>query len=399
MKRAIYYGILLAAFSVFFYCCDEEDETASPVLNLSESSKELDFQKTVFEVDLLSNTKWELVNKSLWISAVPGSGEGDAKLTFSIAANEENDRKDSVYYEVITGIEKVRKYFVVSQKGVPAEIAISPSGEKNIDEDGEEFEVKVYTNKDWKLEVVSADEGWINVSRTEGSREDSVVVVTVSSNVGDAHTGTLTFRAGGASVELIVNQEENSFKPEFIYEGEVYKNVKMRDGRCWMAENLRYVPAGMTVSDDPAADSGIWYAKMESQTDSVKAYGYLYDWPTVLGGQSAVEKVRGICPPGYHIPSQEEFEALLEPYRREDDKVYLEDLEADGFQCTIGGQRMFNGKFTGVLGYMWASTDASTATVSQNKGLMLSPVLKTASVANARWTAGIGLRCVKDEKK
>lgn len=130
MKRAIYYGIILAAFSVFFYGCDEEDETASPVLNLSESSKEIDFQKNVFEVDLMSNTKWELVNKSLWISAVPGSGDGDAKLTFSIAANEENDRKDSVYYEVITGIEKVRKYFVVSQKGVPAEIAISPWGEK-----------------------------------------------------------------------------------------------------------------------------------------------------------------------------------------------------------------------------------------------------------------------------
>lgn len=81
MKRAIYYGIILAAFSVFFYGCDEEDETASPVLNLSESSKEIDFQKNVFEVDLMSNTKWELVNKSLWISAVPGSGDGDAKLT------------------------------------------------------------------------------------------------------------------------------------------------------------------------------------------------------------------------------------------------------------------------------------------------------------------------------
>lgn len=399
MKRTIYYGIILAAFSVFFYGCDEEDETASPVLNLSESSKEIDFQKNVFEVDLMSNTKWELVNKSLWISAVPGSGDGDAKLTFSIAANEENDRKDSVYYEVITGIEKVRKYFVVSQKGVPAEIAISPWGEKNIDENGEEFEVKVYTNKDWSLDLASADEGWISLSRTEGSREDSIVVVTVNSNVGDVHTGTLRFRAGGASVELIVTQEENSCKAEFTYEGEIYKNVKMKDGRCWMAENLRYVPAGMTVSDDPAEDTGIWYAKMESDADSVKAYGYLYNWSTVLGGESAAEKVKGICPPGYHVPSQEELNVLLESYKREDDKVYLEDLEADGFQCTIGGQRMFNGKFTGVLGYMWASTDASTATVSQNKGLMLSPVLKTASVANARWTVGIGLRCVKDEKK
>lgn len=39
----------------------------------------------------------------------------------------------------------------------------------------------------------------------------------------------------------------------------------MKDGRCWMAENLRYVPAGMTVSDDPAEDTGIWYAKMEKR--------------------------------------------------------------------------------------------------------------------------------------
>lgn len=397
MKRAIYYGIILAAFSVLFYCCDEEDETASPVLNLSESFKELDFQKSVFEVDLMSNTKWELVNKSLWISAVPGSGDGDTKLTFSIAANENNERKDSVYYEVITGIEKVRKYFVVSQKGTPAEIEISPSGEKSVGENGEEFEVKVYTNKDWTVTPSSADESWVSLSRTEGSREDSIVVVTVNSNEGDARTATLTFQAGVAVVELIVKQEENSCKAEFVYEGEVYRNVKMKDGRCWMAENLRYVPAGMTVSDDPADDTGIWYAKMENNADSVKAYGYLYNWPTVLGGENATEKARGICPPGYHIPSQEEWNALLEPYKREDDKVYLEDLEAEGFQCTVGGQRMFNGKFTGVLGYMWSSTDASSATVSQNKGLMLSPVLKTASVANARWAVGIGLRCVKDE--
>ena len=286
---------------------------------------------------------------------------------------------------------------MISQKGIPAEIEISPSGEKSVGENGEEFEVKVYTNKDWMVTPSFADESWMSLSRTEGNREDSIVVVTVNSNEGDARTATLTFQAGVAVVELIVKQEENSCKAEFVYEGEIYRNVKMKDGRCWMAENLRYVPAGMTVSDDPADDTGIWYAKMENNADSVKAYGYLYNWPTVLGGENATEKARGICPPGYHIPSQEEWNALLEPYKREDDKVYLEDLEADGFQCTVGGQRMFNGKFTGVLGYMWSSTDASSATVSQNKGLMLSPVLKTASVANARWTVGIGLRCVKDE--
>ncbi len=38
-----------------------------------------------------------------------------------------------------------------------------------------------------------------------------------------------------------------------------YKTVTLKDGRTWMAENLRYVPEGKTPSSDPAEEAGIWY--------------------------------------------------------------------------------------------------------------------------------------------
>ena len=97
-----------------------------------------------------------------------------------------------------------------------------------------------------------------------------------------------------------------------------------------MAEPLRYVPEGYTPSSDPTADSHIWYPykliveddnkatadDAEALTDeiSIKKLGYFYDMYIALGGKEVTEdncyefeRVQGICPEGWHIPTREEL--------------------------------------------------------------------------------------------
>jgi uncharacterized protein (TIGR02145 family) len=80
-------------------------------------------------------------------------------------------------------------------------------------------------------------------------------------------------------------------------DGETYSVVKIGN-QCWMAENLRYNA------------SGSW---LNPSNPSI-TYGRLYDWATVMNGSGASSSspsgVEGICPSGWHLPSDAEWTTL-----------------------------------------------------------------------------------------
>lgn len=95
----------------------------------------------------------------------------------------------------------------------------------------------------------------------------------------------------------------------------------MKDGRTWMAENLRYVPEGKTPSSNPADGNGVWNpvgddGKPTTDAAAIAEKGYLYDYPTVFKAEvtkdnyTTFEGAQGICPDGWHIPTRAEFVAL-----------------------------------------------------------------------------------------
>lgn len=83
-----------------------------------------------------------------------------------------------------------------------------------------------------------------------------------------------------------------------IRDGTVYKTVCIGD-QVWMAENLNWAGAGDCYNNDPI---------------NCKIFGRLYSIMEATGAQSSNggNTIRGICPKGWHIPSQAEIVELLD---------------------------------------------------------------------------------------
>ena len=132
--------------------------------------------------------------------------------------------------------------------------------------------------------------------------------------------GEIGFEGEGTTEEIPV--EFTEYDGYFVYDGVEYKTVKLADGNTWMAENLRFIPRGRTVSSDPAEDAGIWYpaANADKVADPALAetLGLLYDAATAFGVESVTadnagtfEGCQGICPTGWHIPTVAEMTGLV----------------------------------------------------------------------------------------
>ena len=132
--------------------------------------------------------------------------------------------------------------------------------------------------------------------------------------------GEIGFEGEGTTEELPVEFTEHD--GYFVYDGVEYKTVTLADGNTWMAENLRFIPRGRTVSSDPAEDAGIWYpaANADKVADPALAetLGLLYDAATAFGVEEITadnagtfEGCQGICPAGWHIPTVAEMTGLV----------------------------------------------------------------------------------------
>ena len=97
--------------------------------------------------------------------------------------------------------------------------------------------------------------------------------------------------------------------------GNVY-NTALIGSQCWMKENLRAtkfpdnteIALGSYTSSDP-----YYYDDSESDIPLAER-GYLYNWSAAMHGTSSSSSVpsgvQGICPNGWHLPSEAEWEVL-----------------------------------------------------------------------------------------
>ena len=168
-------------------------------------------------------------------------------------------------------------------------------------------------------------------------------------------------------------------------DGRVYRTDTIGK-QVWMAENLDY-----------AADSS-WCPA--NSIDSCASWGRLYDWTGAAGLQPAfadsllppsgtVLQLTGVCPSGWHLPSQAEWSTLLMTVSDSSLKSRTgwakngNSGDAWGFRGLPAGNRDTSGAFStvGLSGEFWTSTETS-ATQADATGLVYNSAQATTSASN-----------------
>lgn len=253
--------------------------------------------------------------------------------------------------------------------------------------------------------------------------------------------GEVEFSGGSSAVVLPV--EFTEYDGYFVYDGVEYKTVVLKDGNTWMAENLRFVPRGKSVSSNPVEDAGIWYpasnAEKTADPSSAETLGLLYDAATAFGVDAVTlanaetfEGCQGICPPGWHIPTLAEMtglvghcsnSAVINPngayYDSSIKGASLAALKEAGWEWQFASMRnkantAGTGSYTvtnynGVYGIMSYLIGSSTYQVQTNtdgslKNVQYYYMMPTYNASNEKVTvaygnflAGSSLRCVKNK--
>jgi uncharacterized protein (TIGR02145 family) len=95
--------------------------------------------------------------------------------------------------------------------------------------------------------------------------------------------------------------------PSVEYGGQTYNTVQIFS-QCWLKENLNI--GNMIPGNESMTDNGITEKFcFENQEDSCTKYGGLYEWNEMMQYVST-QGSQGICPAGWHIPTDEEWKIL-----------------------------------------------------------------------------------------
>ena len=98
----------------------------------------------------------------------------------------------------------------------------------------------------------------------------------------------------------------------------IYNTVQIGT-QCWMKENLRTTryANGTSIALGSSTSSTTAYRYYpDNNSSNVSTYGYLYNWKALMGNSSSSSAnpsgVQGICPTGWHVPSDAEWTQLTD---------------------------------------------------------------------------------------
>jgi len=199
-------------------------------------------------------------------------------------------------------------------------------------------------------------------------------------------------------------------------DGHVYQ-YKTIGSQTWMAENLALLPSvsyasvGSSTSTDPYfyvyGYEGSTVASAQG-TANYLTYGVLYNWPAAMNGASSSNSVpsnvKGICPSGWHLPSDAEWTILTDYLgsgagtKMKATSGWNNDGNGDnssGFTALPGGYRGSGGSFSylGSLAYFWSSSE-NDASDAWDRGLGCSYDGVNRNYASKSY--GVSVRCLQN---
>jgi uncharacterized protein (TIGR02145 family) len=189
---------------------------------------------------------------------------------------------------------------------------------------------------------------WSNGATTKDLENLSAgnYIVTITDNAGQTHTDSVSL------CDVLTDIDGNK-----------YSTVKIGE-QVWMKENLKVTHS----PDNTPIQSSIY----QNDSLNLEIHGRLYSWNAAMNG-SKEEGAQGICPNGWHIPSDEEIKILeitLGMTRQEADMnniwrgvnigTQLKENGTSGFELKLSGRCSGTGSFSYIdrVGYFWSSTES-----------------------------------------
>jgi uncharacterized protein (TIGR02145 family) len=190
-------------------------------------------------------------------------------------------------------------------------------------------------------------------------------------------------------------------------DGNSYNLVEI-DTQLWTTKNLNVskyrngdeIPQVQDEAEWEALTTGAW-CYYENNEENGTTYGKLYNW-------YAVNDPRGLAPESFHIPSDEEWNDLIESLGgenvaggklKEKGKVHWDEpnkkaSNTSGFTALPGGYRSYSGAFNSIggLGYLWSSSDDDMESMS----ISLDSDKGNVQPYYYDKTYGFSVRCLKD---
>ena len=204
-------------------------------------------------------------------------------------------------------------------------------------------------------------------------------------------------------------------------DGKTYKTVTIGT-QTWMAENLNYAYIGIPYNNSGYTSDSTSWCYGDNPANCTK-YGRLYTWAAAMDSVGTLSTngkgcgygticsptypVRGICPEGWHLPTEEEFETLFTAVGGKSTAGRMlkstsgwnssgNGTDAYAFSALSAGFRHFNGYFNyeGNNAYFWSSTEDDSGYAYY---MYLYYGNGSAGLSNYLKYYGFSVRCLKDE--
>ncbi|MCX6269277.1 MAG: fibrobacter succinogenes major paralogous domain-containing protein [Bacteroidetes bacterium] len=257
----------------------------------------------------------------------------------------------------------------------------------------------------WKKNSVNII-GATNATYSYTPQNNDAITCTLSSGLASCITGN---PALSNSIVMIVNPVGGSYCPgtqTVVYSGQTYNTVLVGT-QCWLKENLNVGTklSGLQNQSNNSVTEKYCFGNIDA---NCTVYGGLYQWDEAMQ-YVATAGTTGICPPGWHIPTDAEWTAL---------SVFLSGAAAAGGKMKETGTAHWaapntgannSSSFTALPGdyrdelgdflalnydaYFWSSS-ASTSTFAWSRYL----INTTAEVFrdDMEKITGLSVRCIKN---
>ncbi|MCD4735302.1 MAG: hypothetical protein K8R53_04620, partial [Bacteroidales bacterium] len=134
-------------------------------------------------------------------------------------------------------------------------------------------------------------------------------------SVGPGIGKSIVWNAGGEypqievdnAVVLLYVEDIQNCGETFIYSNQEYETDSIGN-QCWMSENLN-VGIQIQNTTDQTDNNEIEKYCYDNDPVNCDAYGGLYKWDEAMK-YATNSNIRGICPAGWHIPSDDEWKTL-----------------------------------------------------------------------------------------